>query len=370
MASPDDILQNEIARRTARGWEIVSRGENEVQMRYPKRFSFGWAILWFLFFGVGLLVYLIWHWLKSEQLAFIRVVDGRLAVSERRGLLGTLLLPIGAYWQWAGSRGTTRAKALASYSGPVAALLVVVIVIAVAACGGGDEKGEPAAGAQETPTAAAAESPTTAPEEETPEQQETPTPEVREPEPQTVAGTGQEVSPAFALEAGLTVFRMTHDGTSNFAIWLLNQDTGEQLELLANEIGAFDGAKAVGIAEPGNYVLDVTADGRWSADVEQPRPTSAPEPPQTFTSVGQSVPPPFMLNEGLATFRMTHDGSANFAIWLVDANGELIELLVNEIGPFDGSKAVSVTGDIFAASPGIHFLDVAADGNWSVTIEQ
>ncbi len=164
MASDEDTLQNEIARRTSHGWEIVSRGADEVQMRRPKRFSFGWAIFWFLFLGVGVFIYLIWHWLKSEQLAFIRVVEGRLVVSERRGLLGTLLLPVSAYWRWAGSRLSTQTKVLA-YGGPIAALLVVVIVIAVAAGGGGDEdEGGPAAQAQPSPTApAGAESPTAEP---------------------------------------------------------------------------------------------------------------------------------------------------------------------------------------------------------------
>jgi hypothetical protein len=137
MAS-EDILQAEIGRRTAQGWEIVSRGATEAQMRRPKRFSFGWALLWFLLFGVGLLVYLVWHWLKAEQLAYLRVVDGKLVVSERLGLLGWLLSPVRAYWRWAGSRQTTQAKALA-YGGPIVGVIALVIIIAVVAGGGGEE---------------------------------------------------------------------------------------------------------------------------------------------------------------------------------------------------------------------------------------
>jgi len=178
----EDILEAEIARRTAQGWEIVSRGATEVQMRRPKRFSFGWALLWFLLFGVGLFVYLVWHWLKAEQLAYLRVVDGKLVVSERLGLLGWLLSPVRAYWRWAGSRQTTQAKALA-YGGPIASVLVLIIIIAVATSGGGggDEEGQPAAQAQPSPTAPpAAESPTAeAPAEEvqeTPAGAETPEP--------------------------------------------------------------------------------------------------------------------------------------------------------------------------------------------------
>lgn len=137
MAS-EDILQDEIARRTTQGWEIVSRSATEAQMRRPKRFSFGWALLWFLVFGVGLLVYLVWHWLKAEQLAYLRVVDGKLVVSERLGLLGWLLSPVRAYWRWAGLRQTTQAKALA-YGGPIVGAIALVIIVAVVAGGGGEE---------------------------------------------------------------------------------------------------------------------------------------------------------------------------------------------------------------------------------------
>lgn len=137
MAS-EDILQAEIGRRTAQGWEIVSRGPTEAQMRRPKRFSFGWAFLWFLLLGVGLFVYLVWHWLKAEQLAYLRVVDGELVVSERLGLLGWLLSPVRAYWRWAGSRQTTQAKALA-YGGPIVGVIALVIIVAVVAGGGGEE---------------------------------------------------------------------------------------------------------------------------------------------------------------------------------------------------------------------------------------
>ncbi len=174
MAS-DDILQDEIARRTAQGWEIVSRDPNEAQMRRPKRFSFGWALLWFLLFGVGLFVYLIWHWLKAEQLAYLRVIEGKLVVSERLGLLGWLLSPVRAYWRWAGSRQTTQAKALA-YGGPIASVLVLIIIIAVATSGGGggDEEGQPAAQAQPSPEAPAANGDETPAGEAPPEEQETP----------------------------------------------------------------------------------------------------------------------------------------------------------------------------------------------------
>ena len=59
---------------------------------------------------------------------------------------------------------------------------------------------------------------------------------------------------------------------------------------------------------------------------------------------------------------MAHLGSRNFQVWLLDANsGEKLESLVNSIGEFEGSKAVSIKSDVQ------YMLDVNADGWWIIT---
>jgi hypothetical protein len=60
---------------------------------------------------------------------------------------------------------------------------------------------------------------------------------------------------------------MSHAGSSNFAVWLLN-DKGEREELLVNEVGSFNGSKALGIENEGDYLLDVNASGNWAIIVE------------------------------------------------------------------------------------------------------
>lgn len=207
-----------------------------------------------------------------------------------------------------------------------------------------------------TPTYTATPKPTPTPLPPTPTTPPTPSPLV-------FSGRGQQFSSKFPLASGLAIFRMRHNGGSNFAIWLLD-DMGNNVELLVNEIGPFDGAKAVGIQQGGTHLLDITADGDWTVSIEEPRPTSAPSGPQTFIGHGQQVSPFFTLGEGLTTFGMAHDGTSNFAIWLLDWRGDWVELLVNEIGPFDGGKAVGIW------QGGIYLLDITADGSWSVLVEQ
>jgi len=210
----------------------------------------------------------------------------------------------------------------------------------------------------------------------TPSPTTVPPPTTPEPEPIEFQGTGQKVTTSFYLHKGIAIFRMHHYGSSNFIIWLYNADTGERVELLVNVIGTFHGATIVGVtgeplqASPGNYILEITADGSWTIKIEQPHPTSASKPPLTFTGEGTRVSPPFMLESGIATFYMKHYGSGNFIIWLYDSEGHRVELLVNEIGPFEGSTIVGVTGQLFEASPGIHYLAITADGKWKIVVTQ
>ena len=87
------------------------------------------------------------------------------------------------------------------------------------------------------------------------------------PGPITISGTGQKATSKFSLEKGLAIFRMTHDGEGHFGVWLLDAE-GDKVDLLANEIGEFDGSKAVGISESGIYLLDISADGSWEIAIE------------------------------------------------------------------------------------------------------
>jgi hypothetical protein len=82
-------------------------------------------------------------------------------------------------------------------------------------------------------------------------------------------GEGHEVTKLFPLDPGLYVFHLAHNGERNFAVWLFSE-SGSRIALLANEIGAFDGSKAVHVERRGNYLLDINADGGWAVTVETP----------------------------------------------------------------------------------------------------
>lgn len=64
---------------------------------------------------------------------------------------------------------------------------------------------------------------------------------------------------------------------------------------------------------------------------------------------------------GLAQFSIAHRGDSNFAVELHTADGDYIELLVNEIGDYNGRTTQRV-------GPGQYVLDITADGGWAVTV--
>lgn len=91
-----------------------------------------------------------------------------------------------------------------------------------------------------------------------------------------------------------------------------------------------------------------------------PTPTAAPEP-IALKGHGQKVTDKFTPPGALTTIHLTHDGDSNFAVFAYDAAGKKT-LLVNEIGHYSGTHLLD-------GSDAPLFLEVQADGNWTVEIK-
>jgi len=183
-----------------------------------------------------------------------------------------------------------------------------------------------------------------------------------EPQPIEFSGSDQQVSDEFTLESGLSIFRMTHSGQSNFTVWLL--DSNEQrIEMLVDVVGPLYGSKVLGIDTGGEYIVDVAANGNWTVRIEQPRQTLVESTLRTLSGKGQQASEFIKLDTGSTVFRLRHDGSQYFTVWLLDNKGQKVEMLANEAGPFNSSKTVEID------QPGVYILDIAADGSWTITVE-
>ncbi|MDC3402445.1 hypothetical protein OAX95_00745 [bacterium] len=126
--------------------------------------------------------------------------------------------------------------------------------------------------------------------------------------------------------------------------------------------------KAVGATEATSGTTGAsapTATSKSTTTTTEP----APEffPPEVFTGSGQQA---IVVEDGswsagseLGVAELTHDGGSNFQVRLLDAAGERIVVLVNEIGPYAGRRPWALRDCDLP-----RFIEVNADGNWSITV--
>lgn len=65
-----------------------------------------------------------------------------------------------------------------------------------------------------------------------------------------------------------------------------------------------------------------------------------------------------------AIITLTHSGSSNFVVTTYDGSGNRIDLLVNEIGSYEGTRPLD-----FGATELTERLEIQADGSWAVLVE-
>ena len=192
------------------------------------------------------------------------------------------------------------------------------------------------------------------------------------------------------LEAGLAIVEMTHQGEEDFVVDLLPAEgeetatTPERIEFfgdqnegsgakpafaLAEETGSADISRAVGIQTAGKYIFSVKASGPWTIQVEQPRPSDAPEP-TSFSGDDNTATPLFRLSAGSKEITATNPAGGKLKISLLDGDG-------NEIGrlPEDRSDqtereppATLSSSKVDIPEDGVYAFDVQADSLWTVEI--
>jgi uncharacterized BrkB/YihY/UPF0761 family membrane protein len=70
-----NILDDEVRHYVQRDYRVESRTPTTAQLVRPKKFSFLWALLWFLLFGIGILIYVAYYLAKSDQTVYLEVDD-------------------------------------------------------------------------------------------------------------------------------------------------------------------------------------------------------------------------------------------------------------------------------------------------------
>jgi hypothetical protein len=181
-------------------------------------------------------------------------------------------------------------------------------------------------------------------------------------------GQGDEATQFYSFEAGLLRCEYTYVGEHNFIAYLLDSE-GNPVELVANEIGSCEGSSAGSIRSAGDYLLHVSSDGDWTFRCEANALGAQPSPRQPVAVVessgqGDEASQFFHLESGLVRSDYAYVGEHNFIAYLLDSQGDPVELVANEIGSCEGSSAGSIR------SAGDFLLDVTASGSWTITLSQ
>lgn len=93
------------------------------------------------------------------------------------------------------------------------------------------------------------------------------------------------------------------------------------------------------------------------------RPTPAPPQTESWSGRGDSV---IRLSQSdvdlVAIVEISHRGSSNFVVQVLDGSGSNIDLLVNTIGSYTGTRLIDEIGTDAA------LIEITADGAWDITV--
>lgn len=173
---------------------------------------------------------------------------------------------------------------------------------------------------------------------------------------QTVSGAGSDV-PALSPITAPVVVTLTYEGSDNFIVRPVNRDGDEGISW-ANEIGTWSGTIFQGKPSVPIVAASVEADGNWKIAIK-PLAAAPVVSARRYSGSGYSVVKFRASSSGFKRIKFTHDGESNFIVRPISSSGSEGISLVNEIGPYAGTKVLP---------KGTRYLSVIADGAWSFSI--
>jgi len=185
---------------------------------------------------------------------------------------------------------------------------------------------------------------------------------VNAPKPYSFTGSGSKVIQGLNLTQGVSRLIAIHNGKSNFIV-TVKDSAGKPVDLPFNEIGNYQGNIYSEISKTGVYALEIQADGAWKIDLLDMGilRSESPKADAKYTGKGDTALKVKLPKTGLVVFKFNYVGSSNFIVIIYDKNGEIEDLLANEIGNYTGEKSIS-------AGTGDYYLNIQAKGDWTIEI--
>lgn len=163
------------------------------------------------------------------------------------------------------------------------------------------------------------------------------------------SGRGDGVTEEYHIPMGVYRLKIQHNGESNFVVY--NMANGNNL--LVNEIGKYRGS--VFVEGDSSLLLDVTADGSWSATVEAVDVSAG----YFASGKGDYTSNLFLADSITQPVSFKHKGNSNFVVYLYSFAEKT--LVVNEIGQYEGIRILDFYPD------DVYLWEVVADGEWSIS---
>jgi len=175
------------------------------------------------------------------------------------------------------------------------------------------------------------------------------------PAPISLVGSGDDVVEIDKWTEA-AILHITHNGGGNFAVWNYGEE-GERYDLLVNTIGNYEGTVLIDFLEGEiTTMFEISAGGEWTIEV-MPLETgymTFANFPGSYEGGGDDVVW-FEATSGIAEFN--YSGGGNFAVWGFNNDGR--DLLVNEIGPYNGKVLLQKDS---------YLIIVTAESTWSVEV--
>ncbi len=160
-------------------------------------------------------------------------------------------------------------------------------------------------------------------------------------------GSGDYVANGLKV-TGYGVLHVEYYGKGNFSVTSYEND--EYDDLLVNEIGNYSGD--VLIDHSGTFELEISGEGSWSITSSG----LSVDDKTSFSGSGDSVTG--ITSHSGGSWNISHTGEDNFVVVQYGLDEGYMDLLVNEIGNYNGTVKAESGDDIF--------FEVTADGNWSI----
>lgn len=176
------------------------------------------------------------------------------------------------------------------------------------------------------------------------------------------SGSGDKIISDVNIPSGNYKAVLSNNGRSNFIVKFYESSNDSYGDLLANEIGTYNGSVVIRDGETtaiNGGMLEVKSSGSWTIKFER---ISGTIDGKSISGSGDTVTGWFNGDGKRQVATFNNSGSSNFIVRVYNQYGDR-DLLVNEIGSYNGQATFTTS------STGKYYYEVISSGSWTISWE-